>query len=169
MNQLNSTRLADTVEAHLRRAQEETEQATQALMQVQGVLVEQRRAAEQEKISLQAKFDEEKAQLQQGKEQLLTEQLEVKEAVNRALFSVTVIEIKTEDQVTKQVDQLAEAIQKLQQCIEDLELRAVPETPQDVRDQREATAHSAVERLKALALECKQVEHPQCPDIQTTC
>jgi hypothetical protein len=33
-------------------------------MQVQGVLVEQRRAAEKENISLQAKFDEEKAQLQ---------------------------------------------------------------------------------------------------------
>jgi hypothetical protein len=43
------------------------------------------------------KFDEEKAQLQQGKEQLLAEQLEVKEAVNRALHSVTVIEIKAED------------------------------------------------------------------------
>jgi hypothetical protein len=93
-------RLADTVEAHLRRAQEETEQATQALKQVQGVLVEQRRAAEQENISLQAKFDEEKAQIQQGKEQLLTEQLEVKEAVSRALRSVTVIEIKAEDRVT---------------------------------------------------------------------
>jgi hypothetical protein len=39
-------RLADTVEAHLRRAQEETTQATQALAQVQGVLVEQRSAAE---------------------------------------------------------------------------------------------------------------------------
>jgi hypothetical protein len=34
------------------------------LTQVQGVLVEQRQDAEQEKISLQEKFDEEKAQLQ---------------------------------------------------------------------------------------------------------
>jgi hypothetical protein len=64
---------------------------------VQGVLVEQCRAAEQENISLQANFDEEKAQLQQGKEQLLTEKLEVKEAVSRALRSVIVIEIKAED------------------------------------------------------------------------
>jgi hypothetical protein len=55
-------RLADTVEARLRRAQEETEQATQALTQVQGVLVEKRSAAEQEKLALQVKFDEEKAQ-----------------------------------------------------------------------------------------------------------
>jgi chromosome segregation ATPase len=35
----------------------------------------------------------------------------------------------------------------------------VPETPQDVRDQREAIAHSAVERLKALAMECKQLSN----------
>jgi hypothetical protein len=46
-------RIADTVEARLRRAQEETMQATQALTQVQGVLVEQRSAAEWENLSLQ--------------------------------------------------------------------------------------------------------------------
>ena len=48
-------------------------------------------------------------------------------------------------------------IQQLQQRISDLELRTVPETPQDVRDQREATTWSAIERLKALTLECKQL------------
>jgi hypothetical protein len=32
----------------------------------------------------------------------------------------------------------------------------VPETPQEVKDQREATSRSVVERLKALTLECKQ-------------
>jgi outer membrane protein OmpA-like peptidoglycan-associated protein len=90
--------LADTVEARLRRAQEETEQATQALAQVQGVLVEQCSAAERENLSLQVKFDEEKAQLQQEKEQLLAEQLEVKEMVNRALLSMTVVEVKVEEQ-----------------------------------------------------------------------
>jgi hypothetical protein len=57
------------------------------------------------------------------------------------------------------VAQLEEVIQKLQQCIADLELCAVPETPQEIRDQREATAHSAVDRLKALALECKQLSN----------
>jgi hypothetical protein len=88
---------------------------------------------------------------------LITEQLEVKEAVNRALFSVMVIEIKVEDQVTQQVEKIAEAIQKLQQHIVDLYLRAVPETPHDVRDQREATAQSAVERIKALAMEYKKL------------
>jgi hypothetical protein len=90
---------------------------------------------------------------------LLTEQLEVKELVNRALCSVTVIEVQAEERVPQQVAQLEEVIQKLQQCIADLELRAVPETPQEIRDQREATAHSAVDRLKSLALECKQLSN----------
>jgi hypothetical protein len=35
----------------------------------------------------------------------------------------------------------------------------MPETPQEIRDQREATARSAVDRLKALALECKQLSN----------
>jgi hypothetical protein len=90
-------RLADAVEARLRRAQEETEQATQALKQVQGIIVEQHRVAEQEKVALQAKFEEEKVQMQQEKEQLLAEKLEVKEAVNRALCSVIGLEPQAED------------------------------------------------------------------------
>jgi hypothetical protein len=150
-------RLADATEARLRHTQEEIEQATQALKQVQEVIVEQCRVAEQEKVSLQTKFEEEKAQIQQEKEQLLAEQLEVQEAVNRALRSVTGLEPKAEDRVMHQVDQLAEAIQQLQQRIADLELRTVPDTPQDVRDQREATARGTVERIKGLTLECKQL------------
>jgi hypothetical protein len=43
------------------------------------------------------KFEKEKAQIQQEKEQLLAEQLEVKEAVNRALCSVMGLEPKVED------------------------------------------------------------------------
>jgi hypothetical protein len=88
---------------------------------------------------------------------LLAEKLEIKELVNRALRSVTVVEVQTEEWVPQQVAQLEGVIQKLQQCIADLELRAVPETPQEIRDQREITAHSAVDRLKSLALECKQL------------
>jgi hypothetical protein len=57
----------------------------------------------------------------------------------------------------QQVEQLIEFIQQLQQCIADLELCTVPETPQDVRDQREATAQSEVERIKSLAMECKHL------------
>jgi hypothetical protein len=67
------------------------------LTQVQGVLVEKHSAAEHEKLALQVKFDEEKAQVQQEKEQLLMEQLEVNEVVNRELRYVTVLEIKAED------------------------------------------------------------------------
>jgi hypothetical protein len=37
--------------------------------------------------------------MQQGKEQLLTEKLEVKEVVNREIHSVIVLEIKRDDQV----------------------------------------------------------------------
>jgi hypothetical protein len=57
-------RLADATEAHLRHAQEETEQATKTLKKVQKVVIEQCRAAQQEKASLQTKFEEEKAQIQ---------------------------------------------------------------------------------------------------------
>jgi uncharacterized protein YaaN involved in tellurite resistance len=71
---------------------------------------------------------------------MLAEQVGVKEVVNRALHSVTGLEKKEEEPVEHQVAQLAEIIQQLQQRITDLELRTVPSTPQDVRDQREATA-----------------------------
>jgi VIT1/CCC1 family predicted Fe2+/Mn2+ transporter len=98
--------LADVIKARLHRAQEETEQDTQALKQVQGVIVEQCRVVEQEKVSLQEKFEEEKAQMQQEKEQLLTKKLEVKEAFNKALRSVTGLEPQVEEQVTHQVEQL---------------------------------------------------------------
>jgi chromosome segregation ATPase len=150
-------RIVDATEARLRRAQEEKEQATVALKQAQEEVVEQCRVAQQEKDDLQTKFEEEKAQIQQEKEQLLVEQIGVKEAVSRALRSVTGLEKKEEDPVEHQVAQLAEAIQQLQQRIADLELQTVPSTLQDVRDQREATAQSTVERIKALALECKQL------------
>jgi hypothetical protein len=97
--------------------------------------------------------------MQQEKEQLLAEQLKVKEAVSRALRSVTVLEIKAEDRIMQQVEKFAEAIPQVQQHIADLELCTVPETPQDVRDQREAIVQSAVERIKALAMECKQLSN----------
>jgi acyl-CoA thioesterase len=120
-------------------------------------MVEQRRVAQKEKEDLQAKFEEERVQAKQEKEQLLTEQLGFKEEDDRALHSVTGLEPKVEDRVENQVAQLMEAIQQLQQRIEYLELRTVPITLSDVRDQREATARSEIERIKALAMECKQL------------
>jgi hypothetical protein len=95
--------------------------------------------------------------MQQEKEQLLAEHLKVKEEVNRALRSVTGLELQAKDRVTHQVEHLAEAVQQLQQRITYLELCTIPDTPEDVRDQREATARSTVERIKFLALECKQL------------
>jgi hypothetical protein len=55
------------------------------------------------------------------------------------------------------VAQLEEVIQQLQQRIVDLELHTVPETPQEVRDLREAISRSTVDKLKTLAFECKQL------------
>ena len=59
---------------------------------MKGVLIEQCRVVEQKKVSLHVKFEEEKAQMQQEKEQLFAEQLEAKEAVYRELRSVTDLE-----------------------------------------------------------------------------
>ena len=56
-----------------------------------------------------------------------------------------------------QVAQLAESIQQLQQRITDLELQIIQSTPQDMQDQREATAQSTIERIRELALECKHL------------
>jgi hypothetical protein len=56
-----------------------------------------------------------------------------------------------------QVEKLEKAVQQLQQRITYLELHTIPNTLPDVRDQREATAESTVERIKTLAMECKQL------------
>jgi hypothetical protein len=55
--------------------------------------MEQRSTLEWENIALQAKWDAEKEELQQIKEQLLIEKLEIKELVNIALRSVTVVKV----------------------------------------------------------------------------
>jgi hypothetical protein len=43
------------------------------------------------------KWDEEKEQLQQSKEQLLVEKLKLKEMVHRELLSMTVVEVNTKE------------------------------------------------------------------------
>jgi hypothetical protein len=60
---------------------------------------------------------------------LITEQARVKEAVNKALCSVTGLEKKEEDPMEHKVGKLVEAIQQLQQRITYLELQIVPSTP----------------------------------------
>jgi hypothetical protein len=100
---------------------------------------------QQEKENLQTKFEEDRVQIQHEKEQLLVKQVGVKESVRRALRSLTSLEKMEEDIVENQVAKLDEAIQQLQQRVVELELQIVQSTPQEVRDQREATAQSAVE------------------------
>ena len=56
--------IADTVEVHLRKAQEEIVQSTQALKQAQEEIIEQRWVAQQEKDTLQAKVEEDKVKIQ---------------------------------------------------------------------------------------------------------
>jgi hypothetical protein len=90
---------------------------------------------------------------------LLIGKLEVKEVINRALRSVMGLEPQAEDWVEHQVEQLMEAIQQLQKRIEYLELRIMPNTPQDVKDQREATAWSTIERIKYFSMECKPISN----------
>ena len=68
-----------------------------------------------------------------------------------------IIEVKMEDPLPQQVTQLEEVIQQLQQRITDMELFAMLETPQEIRDLREATARSAVDRLKTLASKCRKL------------
>jgi hypothetical protein len=55
--------IAEKVEAHLRGAQEDTVQATQALAQAQSAHIVQQRKAEHEQLALQVKWEEEKEQL----------------------------------------------------------------------------------------------------------
>jgi hypothetical protein len=57
-----------------------------------------------------------------------------------------------EETAKSQVGKLVEAIQQLQERVAELELQEVSSTPQEVQDQRQETARSTVERIKALAL-----------------
>jgi hypothetical protein len=63
-----------------------------ALKQAQEEVIEEHRVVQQEKDDLQIKFEKDKAQIWEDKEQLLTEKVGVKKAVNRALRSVIGLE-----------------------------------------------------------------------------
>jgi hypothetical protein len=157
-------RLADATEARLQKVQEEKEKATEALKQEKEEVLEKLRVArycvtayENEKDEFWAMLEEDKVKIQREKDQLLAEQTVVKEAVNKALRSVPGLAQEEHESVEVQVVKLAEAIQQLQVRITELEIQAVPSTPQEVRDQREEAAKNAVGRIRALASECKQL------------
>jgi hypothetical protein len=129
------------------------------LKQAKEESLEKSRVSKQEKDDLQAKFEEDREQIQREKDQLLTENIGVREVVTRALHSMLGLKPMEEETDESQVGKLVEAIQQLQERVAKLELQAVPSTPQKVQDQREETSRSTVERIKALATECKQLSN----------
>jgi hypothetical protein len=70
---------------------------------------------------------------------------------------MTSLEQKAKDPIEHQVTKLVEVIQQLQQRVVELELHTIPQSPQEVCDQQELTAQSAIERIKTLATKCKQI------------
>jgi hypothetical protein len=112
---------------------------------------------ENDKAELQAKFQEEKSQLQREKEKLLAERAMVKEAVSKACHFVPGLAQEEQELVEAQVVKLVETLQQLQARITELEAQTVLSTPQEVRDQREETAKNTVVRIRSLASECKQL------------
>lgn len=81
---------------------------------------------------------------------MLSEQTAVKEVVTKTLRSVLGLAQEEEESTEIQVRKLAEAIQQLKAQITELE-QAVSSTPQEMRDQRDEAARSAVGRIRALA------------------
>jgi hypothetical protein len=77
----------------------------------------------------------------------------VKEVVNKSCHSVPGLAQEEHESVEVQVVKLTETIQQLQARITELEIQAVPSTPQEVRDQREEAAKNAVVRIRALTSE----------------
>jgi hypothetical protein len=104
-----------------------------------------------------AKFAEDREHIQKEKDQLLVEEIGVRQAVARALCSVPGLTQMEEETMESQVGKLAEVIQQLRARVVEMELQAVPNTLQEVQDQREETAKGAVERIRALALEYKKL------------
>ena len=150
-------KIDDTVEVHPQHDQEEKEQATQALKHAHEEIIEQCQAAQQEKEVIQEKFDKECAKIQKEKEQLLAKKILIEEEVKRSFRSMTSLKHKAKEPIECQVMKLVEVIQQLQQRVVELELQAIPSTPQEEPDQHEVNARSTVERIKALTEECKQL------------
>jgi hypothetical protein len=76
--------------------------------------LEQLRVGQQEKDDIRAKFEEDKEKIQKDKDQLLTKQTVVREAVTRELLSMRGVAQMEEETVKSQVGKLAKAIQQLQ-------------------------------------------------------
>jgi DNA-binding transcriptional MerR regulator len=81
-------------------------------------------------------------------EQLLEEQVVVKEVVSKACHPLSGLAQEEQESVEAQVKKLAETIQQLQARITELEAQAVSSTPQEVRDQMEETAKNTCNKDK---------------------
>jgi hypothetical protein len=104
-------RISNIVKVRLRKAEEVTTQATQALKKSHEDIIEKRRVAHQEKEDIQEKFDKDRETIQKEKEQLLAKQIGIEEDVNRAFRSVIGLEQKAEEPLDRQVMKLVEFIQ----------------------------------------------------------
>jgi len=58
----------------------------------------------------------------------------VREVVTRALFSMPCLAQMKEETTKIQVGKLSKVIKQLQERVEDMELKTVPSTPQEVQD-----------------------------------
>jgi hypothetical protein len=112
--------------------------------------LEKLRVVQQEKDDIRVKFEEEKEKMQKEKDQLLAKQIEVREAVTRVLLSVPSLAQEEPESIEMEVGKLVEAIQQLQARVMELEIQTVPNTLQEVHDQREEAARNAVGRIRAL-------------------
>jgi hypothetical protein len=81
----------------------------------------------------------------------------IKEAVTKAICSVSGLKQEEEDSTEIQVGKLTEAIQQLQERVMELEIQVVSSTLQEVHDQREESSRNTVERIRALTSECKKL------------
>jgi hypothetical protein len=111
------------------------------------------------KNEIQVKFEQDNEKMQKEKDQLLAEENMVKEAVTKALLSVLGLAQEREDSIEIQLGKLVEAIQQLQECIMELELQEMSSTLTDVCDQRKEATRNTVERIRALASECKKLSN----------
>jgi hypothetical protein len=127
------------------------------LKQEKEEVLEQLRVAQQEKYDLRVKFEEDIEKIQKEKDHLLEEKTMVREAVPRALRYVSILAQMEEETIESQVGKLTEVIQQLQERVAELELQAMSNTLEEVRDQREENVRSAVERIKAFPSKCKKL------------
>jgi len=119
--------------------------------------LEQLWIAQLEKDDIRMNFEEDREKIQKDKDQLLAKQMGIREAVTRALRYVSGLAHMEAEIVKKQVGKLAETIQQMQARVAELETQAMLSIPQEVRDHREKSTRSVVERIRALASEYKKL------------